>query len=243
MNKQKHQCTTCNTQFPTKAILKRHGSICTFIHTSAKEHAIDNEYSKIPLPSQEAMFQYILHLTNKYTELEEKVAKLEHNSSISLRKNFKEYLKTMEKPSVTYSQWIQSTQITEKDLQILLENDLEECIKNILQTLLTTHAILPIRAFTQKHHMFYIYDTEWRIMTSEEFTKMISLLSHRILQKYTKWAKEHRDEWESSQQLQERAMVYLSKANGMNRTIESRTSIIKKWLFTKIQVSLKNVDA
>jgi uncharacterized Zn-finger protein len=242
MNKQKHQCTTCNTQFPTKATLKRHGSICTFIHTSAKEHAIDNEYSKIPLPSQEAMFQYLLHLTNKCTELEEKVAKLEQNSSISLRKNFKEYVKTMEKPSVTYSQWVQSTQITEKDLQILLENDLDECIKHAIERQLTSHTSSPIRAFTQKQHTFYIYDTEWRMMTSEELTKMISLLSHKVLQTYTKWAKEHRDEWASSQQLQERAMVYLSKANGMNRTLESRTSIIKKWLFTKIQVSLKNVD-
>ena len=244
MNRQKYKCTTCNTNFQTKHILKSHESLCVFIHTSAKEHSINNEFIKQPLPSQKAMFQYILHLTNKYNNLEEKVAKLEKKTNISFRKNFNEYIKTLEKPSINYTTWVQSIQITEHDLLVLFENDLESCLKNILHTLITNDNDVPIRAFTEKQHRFYIYDTtEWRTIDTEEFKKMISLISHKVLRKYTEWAKEHREEWVDNQQMQDRAMIYLSKANGMNSSSETRTSNIKKWLFTKIHKSLNHVDA
>jgi hypothetical protein len=41
---------------------------------------------------------------------------------------------------------------------------------------------------------------------------------------------------------QELSMIYMCKANGLNNNLEKMTSEIKKWLFTHICVSVKDID-
>jgi hypothetical protein len=231
-----HRCNNCNTKWNTKKTYDLHAAMCNLIHTSAKDRDVDHE---IELPSQAAMFHYILHLTNKYEDLEKKIAKIQSSTTRFRRKHIEDYLQSLSPPKWIYSDWLSSIEVADYHLQKVFEHDLEECIKQVLTPLLSD---LPIRAFTQKPSVFYIFDSEWRLMTAEEFTSFVKSLSHKVLRTYTKWARDHHAEMHANTKMQELAMVYMSKVNGMNHSIETRSSIIKKWLFTKIAVSLNHVD-
>ena len=232
-----HRCNNCSSKWHTKKMYDLHRSMCDLVHQSEKERIIDRE---IEIPSQAAMFQYIVYLSNKCNDLEKKVAKIQSSTTRLRRKHIDEYLKNISPPKIGYSDWLSSIEVNYSQLQIVFDRDLEECIRQILSPLLSE---IPIRAFIQKTCTFYIYDeTEWRIMTADEFTSFVTSISRRILKTYTKWARENYEEMHSTTKMQELGMLYMKKVNGMDKSSHSRISAIKKWLFANIAVSLNNVD-
>ena len=239
--KMKHTCGNCHTSWNTKQTFELHKNMCNFIHTTSKERAIDDDYHKMALPSHEAMFHYILHLTNKYQQLDEKVAKLQKSTTSVRRKHIADYIATLQKPDLTYAAWLETVEVTNDHLDNLFVGNLNSCIKGVLETYMKTEN-MPIIAFYQKPNYFYLYDVEWRLMTQDEVRKMVSVISHRVLKKYVKWAHENKHKLEGSPKAEELAMIYMSKANGLNSSIESRVLDIKKWLFARINVSLKFID-
>ena len=236
MSNSKYCCKQCNKKYSKKTLLDQHQPFCAFIHTTAKEH----ENKSIPLPSQELMFQYIVHLTKKYEQLEDKLSRLEKSSNISKKTHINDYLKTLKTPLFTYTEWLNQIAISDQDLEKLFEYDIKICIKSVLEDVLDPD--MPFIAFQEKQNAIYIFDTSWRSMTSIEFSRLISVLSHRILKKYMCWANENREHLESTQQNQELAMSYMSKANGLNCNTEQVCTEVKKWLFTKISTSNKAIE-
>jgi len=232
-----HRCNNCNSRWHTKKTYDLHIAVCDLIHASAKEREIDRE---IKLPSQLAMFQYIIHLTNKCEDLEKKVAKIHSSTTTLRRKHIDEYLKNIQPPNMSYSEWLSSIEVSDDHLQIVFDNDLETCIKQILSPLLSD---IPIRAFTQKAGAFYIYhETEWRQMTADEFTSFVTSISRKVLRTYTKWSKDNYEKMHSNAKMEELCMLYMKKVNGMDKNANARMAAIKKWLFSKIAVSLNHVD-
>jgi hypothetical protein len=182
------------------------------------------------LPSQEAMVHYLFHLTHKYQELEQKMAKLQQSMFPYRRKTIQEILEQLPTPSSPFSQWWQSIEITDDVLEMLFKSDLKTGIKQILEPLLTDLTQIPIRAFSQKPNTFYLYDNEkWSQMTSEEFSKYIHNLEHKFLKKYMVWVNEHREELQATPQGEEKKVRYMAKVNGLKQP--PRAPEIKKWLF------------
>lgn len=241
-NTEKYRCSQCYTTCPTQKIFELHSTMCKFIHTSQYENTIDRFYNKMEIPSQEAQIHYIFHLTKKYEELEQKIAKIQKSIVPLCRRQVGEYLESLPAPDQSYSDWCKSIEITNESLEYLLKTDLKTGIKSVLENLANDQEI-PLRAFTQKSNIFYLYDEdEWRTMTAPEFVKLIEKLEHKFLRKYMLWANEHYDELHLTPQAEEKAILYMAKVNGVKQgTSESRSSDIKRWLFTKIALSLKQV--
>ena len=98
----------------------------------------------------------------------------------------------------------------------------------------------PLVAFREKKNEIYIYDHEkWYAITKEEFNRLISIVSHRVLKKYVSWTDKNKEFLDGNQEL---SMTYMCKANGLNVNMEKITAEIKKWIFTHICVSVKDVD-
>jgi len=206
------------------------------MHTSAKEH----ENKSVALPSQEIMFQYIVHLTKKMEHLEEKLSRIEKSSTMSKKTHISDYLKTCKDPLYTYNEWLRQIEVSDEDLEKLFEYDIKSCIKSVLEDVIDSD--MPFMAFQEKQNAIYIFDTKWRAMTTEESSRLVSILSHRILKKYMSWANEHREELDSNPKSQELAMSYMRKANGLNCSLEQTSTEIKKWLFAKICTSNKALE-
>ena len=235
-----YRCAQCYTNCPTKKIFDLHTSMCKFIHTSSYEHSIDKFYSKIEIPSQEAMAQYIFQLTHKYQELEDKVNKLQQAVILTRRKSINEFLEQLSPPDNSFPEWASSIEIPDDVLDILFKTDLKSATRFLIETLFED-TDPPLRAFSQKPNTFYLYDkaSEWRAMTGEEFTKWIEKIEHKFLKQFNKWAKENQEEIYSTPQGQDKIVSYMAKVNGIKQP--NRVSDIKKWLYSKIAVSLKQV--
>jgi hypothetical protein len=230
------KCPHCRTSFPTKSILKHHTGICNFIHTSAYEHTIDRYYNPLELPSQESMVHYMIHLTTKYQELEQKFAKLQSSIITTRRKTIQEYLEQLTPPDKTFAEWTNSIEITQNALEIVFQNDLKSGIQQVLDI---PNSNLPIRAFSQKSNIFYLYDTEseWRQMNADEFTKFVNKIERKLQRKHEEWVQEHRRENNISEKAQNEAMAKMAKVHGFGE--RPRAPFIKKWLYTQLAVSIK----
>ena len=236
-----YKCSRCYTTCPTNKIYELHTTMCKFIHNSQYENSIDRYYTEMETPSQTAQFQYIIHLTQKLEDMEKKIAKLQQSVLPLCRKQVGEYLETLPVPAKSFQEWSQSISISTDHLERVLKTELKTGVKNILEDIVEDG---PIRAFTQKPNKFYLYDNEgdWRLMTSEEFVKFIGRLEHKCLRKYMEWAMEHQAELTDSPQGEELGMLYMAKLNGVKQgSVEQRAGEVKKWLFSKIAVSLKQV--
>lgn len=234
MSKSKYICEQCDAKYLTKSLLQQHQPICVYIHSSST----DDGGKSVQIPSQEILFQYIVHLTKKYEKLEEKVKNIEKIANYRKKMHINEYLKNIKKPKMTYTEWVNQIEVSEYDLNQLFENDLKTCIKSVLEDMLDSDG--PLVAFREKKNEIYIYDHEkWYAITKEEFNRLISIVSHRVLKKYVSWADKNKELLDGNQEL---SMTYMCKANGLNVNMEKITAEIKKWIFTHICVSVKDID-
>ena len=214
-------CGKCNTELPTKLTYDLHTHLCNQKKNSAKEIA---------------MFQCILALTKKCDLLERKLAKIHSSTTRIRKKNIEEYLQFITPPKLDYDSWLSSIEVTESNLQKVLEYDLEECIKSVLTPLLGE---IPIRAFKQKSSTFYLYDKcSWRIMTAEEFSSLVKSIAHKAKRPYAKWYKDNADEINSNENKRDQAMFLMKKLIAKDTNV----SVMKKWLFERIAVSLNTAD-
>lgn len=83
MSKCNYKCKQCNNKYSNKSLLQQHEPICIFLHSSSS-----NEKS-LQIPSQEIMFQYIIHLTKKYEKLEEKMKNIERITNYKKKNVYK----------------------------------------------------------------------------------------------------------------------------------------------------------
>ena len=247
-NGTRYVCEFCTIKKRTQNALTRHTSLCKFIHTSAKEHSTNEDLHEA-IPSQQVLLQYILDLTEKYEQLEKKMDKIYKTSYQEKRKNFNEYLDTLHYTGICYTNWLKSLVITEEHLEILFKNDLRECIKAVLSSSIEQGPI-PFKAFVQRQNGLYIYnETEegskiykWRLVTTDEFKKIVLILSQRVMRKFTEWQIDNKQEIDESEKLRELQNLYMHKANGGSSSLETKSTDIRKWFISSIQVSLKNVD-
>jgi hypothetical protein len=207
------------------------------MHTSYNEHSIEKYYREIQIPSQESMAHYLFHLTRKYEELEQKFTKLQQSVISTRRKSVQEYLEQLSPPNKSFIDWTTSIEIPDHILEILFKTDLKNATRNLFDIIFDNQD-LPLQAFSQKSNTFYLYDksAEWRAMTGEEFTKWIEKIEHKFLKKFNHWTK---DQEIDTPQAQEKIVAYMAKVNGIKQP--NRVSDIKKWLYSKIAVSLKQI--
>jgi len=239
-----HKCEFCMTDKKTKRAYNSHIAICKFIHHSSKEKP-ENDFSD-KQPSSSEIFAILMKICEENERLKKRVENLEKNNIIIKRKSIDEYLAANTTHIVPYSTWMKNIRISENNLNLLFSTNLVECLKKVLEEHIeeTTTEKLPLKTFTQKPNTIYIFDNEkWRVQTSEEFKQLVSVLSHRVLRKYLDWKIENETETENepSEKTRELHIQYMNKVNGFGKSFESRVSDLRKWIFGKTQMSLKNV--
>ena len=237
----KYRCAHCTTSFPTKKITELHTTICTMIHSVEQT---SSETLQISVPSKETMFQYLIHLTEKYQQLEKRMDQMQKTAMAIKKKTVKEYLQTHEPPNKNYTTWLSEIKIHGEDLEVLFEDNLLGCIKSVLGRYIAReeNRHVPLFAFQQKPNYLYVYENEWRVMTQQEIENFVYVISHRVLKKYMEWENAHRIEIENNAKMQENAMYYLSKANGIHCRLDMRVAEIKKWVFSRVNQCFRNIE-
>jgi hypothetical protein len=158
------------------------------------------------------------------------------------------------KPTETLRDWIVSIPITLEHLEKVFEIDLIQgiisCLKDAIQKM---NSELPLCYFSQKSKTIYVYhisksvvlttqnqnpSPKWEKMENEELKTMIKILAHRFLNEYFQWKQENNELIESSEEWQEKDMLYMQKMFGQDTSETIRVSRIQEWLYQHIQKSL-----
>jgi hypothetical protein len=106
----------------------------------------------------------------------------------------------------------------------------------------------PICAFEQRPGQFYVYDasgnaTSWKRMEPDVFDHWMTTLSHRFLQYFIEWQTSNLAHLTSEKDKEDNINQMIKVNGGRNPTAEKdrRTAEIRKWLFSKIQISSKSL--
>jgi len=228
-------CPICNTKKRTKQSYDRHVTLCQFTSISAKDRKDEVDfYEKIP--EMKDLFKIVIQLCEENKKLVKRVEVLERNSIITIKRNIEDYLVTLDPVTIRYQEWLSRLIITEDIFKKLLETSLTEGIKELIERNIYD---IPMKAFIQRNEKIFIYDNGWREFDSMEMEQFTSILSHRFSKKYMEWKIENRERLKLDPTLRELDILYMQKVNGLGKPLQTRSKEIKKWLFIKLKIDMK----
>lgn len=237
-------CHNCDVSKETESAYNRHIAICKFLSISAKERIRQiDEYEKEP--SIQEIFQVVISLCEENMSLKKRIDKLESSNNHYKKRTIEDYLESLPgKEIITFNDFITSIIVTDKHFQILLDNNLTECIKQIIIDTIDSHDSnkLPLKSFVQRNHHFYKYENlKWVELKQDELRSIITILNQRIIRKYIEWKTMNKEAIEINTIMQELNMQYMSKTIGFGKSIESRIPEIRKTIYDKIKVDINSL--
>lgn len=238
----KYRCILCNEIKHTKETFDRHMIGCRYRHMGAKER----DMQETTLPNQQVMFQMILDLTMKCSNLENKLERLQNNQALERRKSIMQYLNSLEPLKITFTKWIETFMITKYHLKLFFDQHIVKAVNQCIvdMTNNTKKELLPVRNYLQKPNQVYIYDTvqenifEWKAMDINDWKKFCKIVTKKIKVLYFEWKKENREEIENNEEMAELNYKYVVKLNQID---DFPMKSIKETMVKQIQTSLTTI--
>lgn len=244
-NPSKYTCNLCNHTFTRKTFYETHLTICEQIQGSKQTKPdIQEEENKV-MPSQQEMYILIQHLIRKTNTMEEELTKLRKYAEITKKQiDILEWLQENAKPPHDFITTIKEYTVTEKQLQVLFDNDYIFGMTSILEQIFSTDTIEThtLRAFTQKPHTLYMYqDNEWRVMDETDFAYMLMILTQKTLKLFFEWKMKHETDIENNEDFYTEYILNHRKVMGSNKPKEQNYHIIKSKLYKYLKASIKDI--
>ncbi len=153
--------------------------MCDMLHKSPKERKrFDEEHSDTP--SFRELYEIVLELGAKYTELEKKF------NHLNKKKNECTFQHT---PKHTFKEWILhiETKINRSHLELIFEHDYLKGIQLILCELIKSTDPLSLLGSD-----IYIWNNvEWTLISEAEINEIISQIGKKIVKELVSWQKEN----------------------------------------------------
>lgn len=230
-------CKFCNRNFRYKDLFDQHEPTCEFFFRSERERDRESDSNEV-MPSGQKQYKLIQHLMMTVKRLTKEVELLKKNTIVRKKKMILDYLNSASypKPSQPFEVWVLDLATTSENLQRVFDGDLTDGVQDILRSNITT---IPICAFHQKSGTLYVFSSreelKWRIMTNDEFIRLVQRASHKLLQEFLRWQIANEVHIQGNPTLKEKNIEYMHRINGLSTSYEDkRRSECKKWLFDKL---------
>ena len=198
--KNNYICKICDKQFIFEKHKMDHESLCearcelNFVNKNKDFIKIKRQ------PLHKDVYEIIKQLQEKVERLENKVRKLELREPKN--KSVDEYLNENNIiPTITFNKWIYKIDITEEHLDKLYEDSPEDAYKAIFKPILKNLMDEdPIKAFTAKKGIYYVYDeNKWRIMDENHLSKIVLYLNKEFINVFVRWVENNKEAINSSE--------------------------------------------
>lgn len=251
--KPKHICNYCEKSYSKKVPYDKHFIICEILHKSKKQQAEASAPTDTDVPSIAKMYVIIQELAYKNFKLEQEMAEIKKWVNKTKQKiNIIDWLNTNSTSAQTYQSWLSNISINEQHVTYLMDNNFTQLITNILHENLdiSSHDIskLPIRCFSQKQHVFYVYtndiDTEtigWLKLTREAFINILNKIHKKILVGICDWHEKYKSDIQANDKISEVYSRLLIKLTGIDYTQDATLSKIKSSLYNYLKNDLKSM--
>jgi hypothetical protein len=232
--------------------------MCEFFYQKRRNPQPEMDERGAKIPNLRELYRYINNLSTRLEKTEKELEKLKLIVNSRQKRSIMVWLnKPSQKPSITFEDWYRNMKATESDMIKVLNGDLTDGILSCLYTAINSQSSenikFPIRCFKQKPGTMYVYSLksiddsseeitmDWKIMSGDQFLKMINHISREIRRKYYIWEKTQirtnasEDDGEYDQTAMDKTVKYEKKLNG---DIDKRLQYIKKDIFSKLEEDL-----
>jgi hypothetical protein len=204
-------CIYCGKNYKTKINLQKHQVLCETLVRAKKNKNLNME-EEFATPTPKQMYKIILDLSIKCNHLEEKVEQMQKWNITQKRKkiNILDWLNENQIPSQSLESWIQSIQIQEKEIEMILHHSFIEVLGEIGNRIFQTEIAVPLFAFTQKQNVLYVFhEKEWKEWKKPEIIHTFNQLHFHYVKTFIEWKRKNEDKINASDSLCE----LINKAN------------------------------
>ena len=230
-----HHCPHCQRSYQRKTFYDRHVAVCNMLCKSKKERVLDAE-EQSDTPTVRDLYKVVMEMTLKYNTLEQKFKEMEKFVNAKKQKlDIVVWLNAKHLNTVDYSTWFNTITVKREHLEILFQTDyVNGVVKALLDALLREDDNVPVRAFSEKPNVFYIFqnkEKQWSIMDDECYLKLMYLLDKKFMVEFGKWTEENKDKL----YLDDFKLIYAKNVRKIMATREHLYSRIKRELYKKLQ--------
>lgn len=282
-------CKYCHKSWKHIKDYEKHLACCEYFYQFRRKPQTEMDDYGCKLPTQKELFRFVQELSLKCERLEREVARLKTTVSVRQKKVIVECLnQTHNIPSYTFCNWWKTitlqlpvslnskeenemrshwSVITNAFLYRVFNMGLVEGVKYVLGKFIETEKqkrkVLPIRCFTQKPNMFYIYcgsndevDVEsitkdvfktgnsknmWNPMSNADLEKMVDYMSQLFVREFLSWQRQNINEIEQDERRGEEQITYMMRVNSMRPSKEKGMVEVRKWLFATLEENAQSI--
>jgi len=243
-------CKYCNHHWKVQRDYDKHLNCCEYFYHLRRNPQPEMDEHGVKIPSAREMFRYMQELSLRLERTEKEVVKLKAQLNTRQKKAIIEWLNQPSQiPANTFEDWYKACEVNESHVLCVGERDLTVGMQMSINEFLGANSCRPIRTFTQKPNMFYVYSRDggteavlpeprWRIMSNEQMDGMLLHISQLFVREFLKWQKKQSQE-EKSERESEKEILFMMKINGARTPAEKRVQEIKKWMFPKLEENLR----
>jgi uncharacterized protein YeeX (DUF496 family) len=246
----KYCCLLCKKNYSRKISLDKHKILCDFKSKSKLELQVEEEEFG-DTPSHEQLVKIVQELTFKYIKLEEKMETLQKWVNQKKQKiKVIDWLNEHIEPTIGFKEWITTIQVMPEDALSLFENNIFQTFQLVIENNLKENNdfIYPIKCFSQKTNIFYIYETVdenkcvWIQATTEQILLLLKKIQGKIITELTKWKLANKAQIDSNDKLSDQFNKAVIKLMSVNFTTHDvGASRIRNALYTFLKTDLKNL--
>ncbi len=247
-NNNKICCNICNKEYARKSSLDKHKILCEFKHKTKTQMQIELEESA-DIPNHLQLVKIVQELTLKLIKMEEKMEEMQKYVDKKKKKiDVLSWLNTNTQliPSRTFKEWVtNSLFFCQNDIENLMINSLHYTFQKIFESqikVIENNYIYPIKAFSQKQGILYIYEIDdstnissWRQLKPEDFVFLLKTMQHGLIGELSKWKIENKGKFDESDKIAELFNKAVIKLMNLSFTPDATYGKIRNGLYNYLQ--------
>lgn len=246
-------CHCCGKTYTRKTSYEKHVILCEVLYKTKREKKCEEEEST-DIPNTKQLYNIIQELAIKYQAIEQKMNDMQKWVETKKRKlNVIQWLNANvlidSTTGITIQNWIQTIQVNEEHIEILIEGNMFQTLSAILRHHLTkdkkASKSTPFYCLTQKANLFYCYNdetTKWSHFSAEDFIIMLKRIHAKLVKALCEWHDKNIDRINSSDKMQILYNQTMIKLMSANFTHDAQiVSKIRTILYQELKTDMKNV--
>ena len=254
-------CATCGKQYSRKSSLDRHVIMCEFLSKSKRERKIEEEENG-ELPSHTQLVKIVQELAYKCDSMEKEMTIMRKWIDKKKKKiNIISWLNTnhINMCEIDFTTWFKELDLSKNEyIELLFTHNIYQVLQNVFEQVIDNNS--PIKCFSQKAHVFYIFTTNfsnsgyseaeaeekeeyiWRQMVCDDWIPLLRTIQKKLLGCISKWREANLERLKNNDKLSElynKAIIKVTNIPVINT--DSGMSKVRGALYNHMKTDLKAV--
>ena len=244
-------CSYCNKSYKRKSAFNNHQLNCELIRVCNSIKTKDEEDQEFNIKFNgniNDLYKLLINLNNKFEKLETDYNELKNFANVKKNKiDIIQYLnKNFDYSDFDFYQFINSIEISTKELLIVFEKDYVEGIFQIIVDYIERinhDTNIPIKAFSNKEGVLYIYltseDNKWLVLDEDKIKFIMKYFNKKLLPLFMNWKEINQKQMDPDNF----TLIYvknMKRVLATNFEKKNKNAMLQNKLYKYLKINLKN---